>query len=202
MNATYPIVRLQVQRYPMKAGRAPSRAYNPAALLPVQWLLAGPAGVRGVTADGETVLDVHHQNHPQCRDRRGTAGILFMGTGDYVALRERFGDHLVDGIAAETVLLEAPEGFAGLDLPATVTVNTNSGPLTLQGVRAADPCIEFSRFCLRQEPSTVVGDDVQSTMTLLDGGARGYRSSAAGEATISMGDTVTIGAQGPRPAPW
>jgi len=66
----YPIVRLQVQRYPMKAGRAPLRYYEPAALVSVQRLLAGPSGVRGITADGEKVLDVHHQNHPQCRDRR------------------------------------------------------------------------------------------------------------------------------------
>lgn len=199
---TYPIVRLQVQRYPMKAGRAPLRYYEPAALVSVERLLAGPSGVRGITADGEKVLDVHHQNHPQCRDRRGNAGILFMGTGDYVALRERYGDHLVDGIAAETVLLDAPEGFAGRDLPGVVTVNTDSGPLTLHGVQVADPCVEFSRFCLRQEPSPVVGDDVRDAMVLLDGGARGYRSAADGEATISLGDTVTIADPGPRPARW
>ena len=35
-----------------------------------------------------------------------------MGTGDYVALRERYGDHVVDGIAGETMLLDAP-GRAG-----------------------------------------------------------------------------------------
>ncbi len=189
----YPIVRLQVQRYPMKAGRAPLRYYEPAALVSVQRLLAGPSGVRGITADGEKVLDVHHQNHPQCRDRRGNAGIVFMGTGDYVALRDRYGNHLVDGIAAETVLLDAPEGFARRELPGTVTVNTASGPLTLRDVRVADPCVEFSRFCLGQEASRDVGGDVRSAMVLLDGGARGYRSWADGEATISLGDTVTIG---------
>jgi hypothetical protein len=190
---SYPIVRLQVQRYPMKAGRAPLRYYEPAALVSVERLLASPSGVRGITADGEKVLDVHHQNHPQCRDRRGNSGILFMGTGDYLALRERYGDHLVDGIAAETVLVEAPEGFAGRDLPTTATVNTADGPLTLEGVRVADPCVEFSRFCLRRQPSAVVDDDVRSAMVLLDGGARGYRSSAGTEGVIVVGDTVTIG---------
>ncbi len=190
---TYPIVRLQVQRYPMKVGRAPLRYYEPAALVSVERLLAGPSGVRGITADGDQVLDVHHQNHPQCRDRRGNAGILFMGTGDYVALRERYGEHLVDGIAAETVLLDAPEGFAGRTLPRTATVNTADGPLILKGVRVADPCVEFSRFCLRQEPSPGVDDDVRSAMVLLDGGARGYRSSAVAEGVVAVGDTVTIG---------
>ena len=188
----YHIVRLQVQRFPMKAGRAPLRYYEPAALVSVQRLSAGPLGVRGTTADGQTVLDVHHQHHPQSRDRRGDAGVLFMGTGDYVALRQRYGDHVVDGIAGETVLLDAPEGFAGAELPPSVTVNTAAGPLALQEVRVADPCVEFSRFCLRQETSAVVDDDVRDAMVALDGGARGYRSCAAGEGTIALGDTVVI----------
>ncbi len=190
----YRIVRLQVQRYPMKAGRAPLRYYEPAALVAVQRLSAGPLGVRGITAAGETVLDVHHQHHPQSRDRRGDAGVLFMGTGDYFALRERYGEHVVDGIAGETILLDAPEGFAGDRLPPSVTVNTADGPLVLQQVRAADPCVEFSRFCLRQETSAVVDDDVRDAMVALDGGARGYRSRAATEGTVALGDTVLIDA--------
>ncbi len=198
----YPIVRMQVQRFPMKAGRAPLRYYEPRALVPVQRLSAGPLGVRGTTADGETVLDVHHQHHPQSRDIRGTAGILFMGTGDYVALRQRYGDHVVDGIAGETILLDVPDGLAATTLPPTITVNTAGGPLVLHGVREADPCVEFSRFCLRQEPSPVVGDDVRTTMVALDGGARGYRSSAADEGVIALGDTAAIAFPGPRPAPW
>lgn len=198
----YRIVRLQVERFPMKAGKAPLRFYEPAALVAVQRLSAGPLGVRGTTADGDTVLDVHHQHHPQSRDRRGDAGVLFMGTGDYVALRERYGQHIVDGIAGETILLDAPEGFAGAELPPTVTVNTAAGPLVLQGVRVADPCVEFSRFCLRREPSAVVDDVIKATMVQLDGGTRGYRCSAAGEGVIALGDTVTIADPGPRPARW
>jgi len=84
----YRIVRLQVQRGPVKIGKALLRWYEPAAIVLVTTLLAEPRGVQGVTADGEVVLDVHHRDHPQSRDRKGKAGILFMGTGDYVALRE------------------------------------------------------------------------------------------------------------------
>ena len=116
----YPIVRLQVQRVPMKTGRAPLRRYEPAAIVPVSSINAGPRGVQGVTAEGQTILDVHHRDHPHSRDRRGKAGILFMGTGDYDALRERYGDHLVNGIAGETMLLAAPDGLAGRRLPKTI----------------------------------------------------------------------------------
>jgi hypothetical protein len=188
----YPIVRLQVQRFPVKTGRAPLRQYEPAAIVPVLSINAGPRGVQGVTADGELILDVHHQDHPKSRDRRGKAGILFMGTGDYDALRERYGAHLLDGVAGETALLDAPDGLAGRRLPKTVIVKTAAGPLELHAVRAADPCVEFSRFCLRREASSEVDDAVRKTMIELDGGARGYRSIASTEGTMSVGDVVTI----------
>ena len=192
MTTDYRIVRLQVQHSPVKIGTAPLRHYEPAALVVVRSLRAGPRGVHGVTDGGEVVLDVHHRDHRQTRDRKGRAGVLFMGTGDYVALRERYGDHVVDGIAAETMLLDAPEGLAGRNLPATVTVHTAGGPLELHDVRAAAPCVEFSRFCLRQDPSPTVDDAVGRTLIDLDGGSRGYRSVASTEGTITVGDIVTI----------
>ena len=187
------ILRLQVQRSPVKIGRAPMRRYEPGPLVPVTSIEAGPRGVHGITADGELVLDVHHQDHPQSRDRQGLAGILFMGTGDYAALRERYGDHVIDGIAGETMLLDAPDGLAGRPMPATVTVGTACGTVHLHGVRVAEPCVEFSRFCLVQAVSPVVDDAVRRTLIDLDGGARGYRSIASSHGIIAVGDTVTIG---------
>lgn len=191
--AEYRIVRLQVQRGPVKVGRAPLRHYGPEAIVPVDRLVAGPRGVRGVTADGEDIVDVHHQDHPQSRDRRGRAGLLFMGTGDYLALRARYGEHVVDGIAGETVLLDAPSGLARLGLPPAARIFTADGPLELHDVRAADPCVEFSRFCLRQDPSPVVDQAVRHALEDLDHGARGYRSVAADAATIRLGDVLSIG---------
>lgn len=188
----YRIVRLQVQRSPAKAGKAPLRFYDPSSLVPVGSIEASPKGVRGVADDGEVIVDIHHQEHPKSRDRKGRAGILFMGTGDYAALRERYGDHVIDGIAGETVLLDAPDGLAGQDLPDTVTITTAAGPLELHSVRVADPCVEFSRFCLRQQVSPTVDDTVKQTLKDLDGGARGYRSIASSTGTIAVGDIVGI----------
>jgi hypothetical protein len=188
----YSIVRLQVQREPLKPGRAPLRRYDPAAIVPVHSMTVGPRGVQGVATDGARILDVHHQDHPKSRDRRGKAGILFMGTGDYDALRRRYGDHVIDGIAGETVLLDVPAGLAGRRLPKTVTVLTAAGPVELRAVRPADPCIEFSRFCLRREVSPDVDDVLRQTLIDLDGGARGYRCIATTDCTISIGDGVSI----------
>ena len=72
--ADYRIVRLQVQRGPVKVGKAPMRSYQPSAIVPVDRIVAGPRGVRGLTADSEEILDVYHQEHAQSRDPKGRAG--------------------------------------------------------------------------------------------------------------------------------
>ena len=190
-NRSYRIVHLQVQRTPIKTGRAPMRSYDPSPLVPVTSIRVDARGVYGVTSDGEVILDVHHQDHPETRDAKGRAGILFIGTGDYAALRERYGPHVTDGIAGETMLLDAPEGLAGGGLPGTAVVRTQDGPIELRGVRVAEPCVEFSRFCLGRPPSPVVDDTLKETREDLDGGSRGYRAIAGGPGTISVGDVVT-----------
>jgi hypothetical protein len=73
------------------------------------------------------------------------------------------------------------------------TIFTADGPLELHDVREAEPCVEFSRFCLRQDPSPVVDDAVRRALVDLDFGARGYRSVAQNAATIRLGDIVGIG---------
>ncbi len=193
MSQAYRITALQVQRCPVKSGKAPLRRYDPAALVPVPRIQAGSRGVHGITAAGETVLDVHHQDHPQTRDAKGRAGILFMGTGDYVTLRARYGEHVTDGIAGETVLVDAPDGLAHRPMPSTAMIRTTTGDLPLEQVRVADPCVEFSRFCLQQPPSAVVDDAVRQALIDLDGGARGYRAAAAATASFRVGDLLVIG---------
>ena len=72
------------------------------------------------------------------------------------------------------------------------TVFTADGPLQLQDVREADPCVEFSRFCLGRPPSPLVDDTLTATLADLNGGSRGYRAIAGGPGTISVGDVVTL----------
>ncbi len=152
-NRSYRIVHLQVQRTPVKIGRAPMRTYDPSPLVPVTGIRVDARGVRGVRSDGEVILDVHHQDHPDTRDAKGRSGILFIGTGDYAVLRERYGSHVTDSIAGETILLDVPEGLAGGGLPGTAAATTQDGPVELRGIRVAEPCVEFSRFCLGRAPS-------------------------------------------------
>ncbi len=188
----YPIIRLQIQTDPLKVGRAPLRRYDPAFIESVPGVEVSPSGVVGLSARLGTVVDVHHVDHPRSRDRKGTAGVTLMGSGDYARLRDRYGDHLTEGIAGETILVDAPSGLAGRDMPSELTVFTAGGPLGLTGLRVADPCVEFSRFCLRQDPSPTVDQAVRQALVDLDGGARGYRAAATGTGLVSLGDEVEI----------
>lgn len=189
---TFPIVRLQVQTDPLKPGRAPLRRYDPTPIESVPRLEISPQGVIGLGRGLGRLVDVHHVDHPATRDPRGRGGVSIMGTGDYRALRERYGEHLVEGIAGETILVEAPDGLAGLALPDMITVRTAAGALALQQVRVAEPCVEFCRFCLRQEPSPTVDDAVRQALVDLDAGARGYRAVAAGSGVVALGDLVDV----------
>lgn len=189
----YPIVRLQVQTEPLKTGRAPLRRYDPSAIESVHRIEVGPHGVVGLAERLGSVIDVHHTDHPRSRDRKGQGGVSIIGTGDYRRLRERYGDHLTEGMAGETILIDAPDGLAGVDMPAEITVVTADGPIILTQVRVADPCVEFSRFCLGQEPSPVVDDAVRQALIDLDDGARGYRGVATGFGVVGLTDCVEIG---------
>ena len=71
-------------------------------------------------------------------------------------------------------------------------MTTQDGSVELRGIRVAEPCVEFSRFCLGRPPSPVVDDTLQATLEDLDGGSRGYRAIAAGPGIISVGDIVTL----------
>ncbi|WP_111764898.1 hypothetical protein [Nakamurella deserti] len=187
-----PVVGLFVQRQPVKQGRAPLRRYRTDDIVGVPALTVDVDGVIGHPGVGEPILDVHHRLHPASRDRRGTGGISVMATGDHVRLRRRYGDHLVDGAAGCTLLIDEPDGLAGLDLGAGLEVHGAAGVLVLTGVRVAVPCVEFSRFCLGEPASAEVSPAVRTALAELDGGARGYRGAATGPGRIELGDVLHL----------
>ncbi len=189
----FTIVRLQVQRAPVKVGGRPRR-YDPASVVTVPAVEVSEDGCVGLgEGPEERVLDVHHRGHPQTRDPNGQGGVTVMGTGDYLHLRAAYGPHLDDGAAGETILVDAPQGLAGRMPGDTFVVHTSTGPLLFHRVSVADPCVEFTRFCLGEEPSMTVSDAVRQALVDLDDGARGYRAVAAGRGVLRVGDQLEPG---------
>ena len=176
------VVRLQVQRSRLK----PARVYDPAPLLEVDALEVSPHGVVGL-ARGERVLDVHHADHPDSRNR-GSNGLSLLPRWHYDELRSRYGDHLVDGAAGESVLLDTAGPWRSLD--GSLLLETDGGLLELTDPAAAAPCVEFSRFCLGGGGSD---DELRATLDHLDGGTRGFYVNAAGTGRVERGARLLRG---------
>jgi len=159
---------LQIQTARMKQGQAPHRVYNPAPLLRVAQLQVTDQGLHGITEAGDSIMDVHHAQHPHTRWRGdNTISVGFLP--HYEQMRARFGPHMADGLAGENILI-ACDGSP--DIGCDFFIEDSEGQrLHLSQVIPAPPCAEFSAFCLGRTPSAT---ELKNVLQFLDGGRRGY----------------------------
>ena len=182
------VVRLQVQRSRLKPGPRSTRVYDPTPLLEVPELELEPRGVVGLV-DGQRVQDVHHADHPDSRSR-GLNGLSLLPRAHYSRLRARFGDHLVDGVAGESLLLETAGPWTLADLTGDLVLETaDGGLLGLADPAVAAPCVEFTRFCLRRKPGRV-DEELTAALGELDSGARGFYLTATGTGRVRAGASL------------
>ena len=165
---------VQVQRDSLKQGDRPNQRYLPAPLQVVERLRFTEGGFVGITDSGEEIVDVHHADHPN-NHHRGHNAFSIGFTGNYGSMRDRFGLHLVDGIAGENIIVETSIPILGDDLGEQIAFqNPESGKIIeLHNPRSMAPCEPFSRFALNQEtqPEAKV---MKATLQFLDNGRRGY----------------------------
>src|SRR5215204_7294093 len=117
---------MQVQESSLKVGDKPRR-YDPAPIQSVPALSISSAGVVGLAENGESIVDVHNHDHPASKNRRGENGISIGFTGHYREMRQRFGQHLADGIAGENIMIEADRQFQVEELADSVDVEGTDG---------------------------------------------------------------------------
>ena len=187
------IVRLQVQTAHLKRGEQPRRWYDPAPITRVATLRLDDGGVSGIDAVGTIHHDVHHRDHPISR-HRGDNGVSVGFTSHYAAMRERFGDHLPDGVAGENILIESDGRHTVAELGGSLLIETGDGIARLDEVIVAPPCVEFTRFCMRWPRDARPDRTVTEALRFLDDGMRAFyaRADLAGGATRELheGDTV------------
>ncbi len=189
------IVKLQVQVESLKVGETNRRRYDPAGLREVAALVLSGDGVEGVTSGGTTLDDVHNLTHPATKSRRGSNGISIGFTSHYRAMRERFGEHVVDGIAGENILVRVDDPdalFTEGELARGVVIQTVGGEtVRLADVIVAAPCVEFSRFALQFPDDARPDRTVTAAVQFLDAGMRGFYSRYQGTtARIAIGDRL------------
>jgi MOSC domain-containing protein YiiM len=181
------VVRLQVQRASLKVGPREARAYDPAPLLAVPTLRLGPDGVVGLPDAGQPIVDVHNRQHPTSK-HNAVNGVSVGFTTHYLAMRERFGPHLADGIAGENVVVETERDFRSDDLRGTLVI----GQARLSAIVAAEPCEPFSRFALAGQADGPADPRIADALRFLRHGTRGYYATVAAEAVVRLGDPVYL----------
>lgn len=183
-----PIVRLQVQHAPLKLGKKPHRWYDPAPITAVSALRLDSGGTTGI--DGDMVIhDVHHRDHELSRFR-GENGISVGFTSHYARMRDRFGDHLVDGIAGESILIATDVTCDRASVAEGIVIVTAGGEVLLTEIQIAAPCVEFSRFCLRYDRDQRTDRAVSDAVAFLHQGMRGFYATCGsdGQPVIRLGD--------------
>lgn len=189
-----PIVRLQVQRSPLKLGEGVERRYHTAPIATVDRLLLTRDGAVGVLGNSE-ILDIHHRRHPAGKNDDGKHGVSLGFTSHYREMQERFGRHITLGCAGENLIVEAesridPEtaarGFALLD-------RAGRPKGYLKDVSITHPCRPFARFA--HGGPQITAEQLKETLAFLDGGTRGFYCTFYSDrepVTIEPGDLLAL----------
>ncbi|MFQ5555284.1 MAG: MOSC domain-containing protein, partial [Acidimicrobiia bacterium] len=157
-----------------------------------------PSGIEAALPGGERVLDIHHLDHPgKAYDDDDLVCIGF--SAHYDAMRTEFGEHMVDGVAGENILIDVPSEVWLDDLAERLAIeNQDTGELAiLEMVGIATPCVEFSRFCARRQHEKVPTRTLGEILRFLGKGRRGFLlvlEEAHDVVTVRPGDKVfTLG---------
>ena len=170
--------------------------YDPTRLLPVDKLVINALGIEATTPKGEHVLDIHHISHPKKKyDRDDLVSIGF--TSHYAAMRDHFGEHMVDGIAGENIIIEVENEVWLEDLGKQIGFeNADTGEVSLLDVlQFAKPCAEFSQFSLGMQREKVPTEKMKSTLQFLGKGRRGFLliiSEGQEPFSVQAGDRVFV----------
>jgi len=149
-----------------------TRQYNPDPLLKLKRIQLTADGVVGLTETNDEIIDVHNTRHPNSR-YRGDNPISIGFMSHYDKMRVEFGDHLEDGIAGESIIVETahlftPETF-GTSL--AIKCEANDELIHLKEVIPIPPCEPFSRFARDRDLSP---QETKATLQFLNRGTRGF----------------------------
>ncbi|NOQ40064.1 MAG: hypothetical protein GQ562_07070 [Anaerolineales bacterium] len=189
---TVKLVQLQPNGLIIKKGSG--YFYDESRRVEVDRLEINSKGIEATPLAGEHVLDIHHLDHPDKEyDDNDLVCIGF--TSHYQAMRTRFGDHMVDGIAGENIIIEYPDEIWLDDLGDQIGIeNQETGQLLiLNQVQVAAPCEEFSHFAAQSQGEKLPAAELKGILQFLNNGRRGFLLVLRGgqdEGVVRPGDKV------------
>ncbi|CAN5640352.1 hypothetical protein BH24CHL1_BH24CHL1_17130 [soil metagenome] len=184
------ITQLQIQTSSLKVEGEPRRYYTPEPIRGVEALTISEGRITGLV-DGRETVDVHSAAHPESRNRGNGNMLSVVFTGHYEILRERYGEHMLQGIAGENILVEYDRRLELSDVENGLVIKGQDGRrIAFDTVSVAHPCVEFSRFAL--DDLNAPAKQVSETLKFLDNGTRGFYAVVTSSlpARIEAGDTL------------
>jgi hypothetical protein len=170
--------------------------YDASRRVEVDQLKITPLGIEAITTEGEHVLDIHHIDHPnKAYDNDDLVCIGF--TSHYQEMRAHFGEHMVDGIAGENIIIEYEQEVWLEDLGQQIAIeNADTRRMArFDVVSFAAPCEEFSHFAARSQHKRLPAAELKDTLQFLGNGRRGFLlvfSDNQEPATVRSGDRVFV----------
>jgi len=168
--------------------------YDPSCRVEVNRLLVSARGVEGIDFQDQRMLDIHHADHPDSSNN-GNNGISIGFTSHYRKMRARFGDHLQDGTAGENIIIDTEQEIWLADLGQQVEFhNPQTGSiLSLEVVKIAAPCDEFSHFAANSPDERIEAEKLKDILQFLGDGRRGFLLKMSGDGAtgyIQPGDIL------------
>lgn len=178
-------------------GKTPSgHFYDATRLVQVDYLNITPLGIESTISEGEHVLDIHHINHPD--KKYGDNDLICIGfTSHYDAMREKFGEHMLNGTAGENIIIDYSEEVWPADLSKKLGIeNQDSDEMAILEVkRFAAPCVEFSQFCIGNQYEKLPATKQKEILKFLGNGRRGFLlvlDNKHNVVTVRSGDKVFL----------
>jgi len=173
--------------------------YDATRRVEVEKLIITALGIEADMLNGERVLDIHHINHPDKAYKDDLISIGF--TSHYAAMRERFGEHMEDGVAGENIIIEFDREIWMEDLGQQIVIENadTKHQIKLDVLRFAAPCNEFSHFAANSQHERLPASELKNTLQFLNNGRRGFLLALADgqeTATVQAGDRVFAMRQG------
>jgi MOSC domain-containing protein YiiM len=190
------VKQVQIQPERMIVHTPEGLTFDPTHRLAADCLTVTPEGISVNLPGGETILDVHHRDHPAGRHKPDNA-VSISFSAHYREMQARFGAHMVDGSAGENILIDFKDEVWLDDLGKLLLFeNPETGETALLAVnRIAAPCEPFTHFAADSQDRPLPSEELKEHLQFLGAGRRGFLLSlhpSQTQAFIRPGDQVFV----------